>query len=682
MNRNLKLILAVFFVFVIMISAISIAHNLFGAAKIDVTQYKLYSLSDGTKSIIGKLNQPVTFKLYYAETAAMKGPDQIKSYNDYYHYVLALLEEYQRAGKGKIKLQVIDPRPFSDDEQEALKYNLKRFNITETEGFFFGLVATTEYGANKTIEFFAPDRQNFIEYDISYLLDTMIAKEKNKIGIISSLPVTGEEMDGYMAQMMRMQGRQPQPAWTFVQLLRERYDVEKLETELDEIGPDIDILMVVHPKELPDKTLFAIDQYVLKGGRTIVCVDPHCMADQPDQAARMQGQMPSQSSNLNKLLNAWGVNVDEKQLAGDMELAQSVPLRQNAAPEMLIGFLEMTQQAHCFNQDNVIASNLNQVRMLFPGVIEKLDAKAPADEEGDKKDEAAKPDQPPATDNTIIPLISTTDKGNSWSVSSPYELMMLDGSRLLKNFREGKAPVMLGCMITGKFKTAFPDGIQVEEAAADEDKSDADTEKSTDAAPKLKTVTGLTEAANECAVVVFADVDFISDMIAFQRSLFGTMIVGDNNALMTNSIENLVGSGDLIAIRSRGNFQRPFTVVEDIKKEADKKTLEKEEDIKKEIEGFQTELRDLISKKKQEGQMIIDASELADQQRKLQIKINEKQRELIEVQNQRREGIEQLGATVQKVNMLAAPSVILLIAISLGIHRAIQRRRYLGSRRD
>jgi len=167
MNRTIRTFAGAILVLIIAFSGISICQNIGKRWKIDVTDQKLYTLSDGTKAILGKLNQPVKVKLFYAKTAALKGPDQIRFFNNYYEFVLALLEEYVAASKGTVELEVIDPRPFSDDEEQALRVGLRRFPITEEENFFFGLVVQTQFGVEKTIPFFSPDRQNFVEYDIS-----------------------------------------------------------------------------------------------------------------------------------------------------------------------------------------------------------------------------------------------------------------------------------------------------------------------------------------------------------------------------------------------------------------------------------------------------------------------------------------------------------------------------------
>ena len=189
MNSSIRAIIGVLLTLIITFSTITITQKIGKRVKADITDQKIYTLSQGTKNILGKLNQPIKVRLYYAETAAVKGPDQIKFFNNYYTFVRELLEEYESAADGMIELEIIDPRPFSQEEAQALRYGLQRFPITEEENFFFGLAIQTPFGIEKTIPFFAPNRQKFVEYDISYLIDTAATRQKSKLGILSSLQI-------------------------------------------------------------------------------------------------------------------------------------------------------------------------------------------------------------------------------------------------------------------------------------------------------------------------------------------------------------------------------------------------------------------------------------------------------------------------------------------------------------
>jgi len=645
---------------VIVFSAISITQNIGRSLKLDITEQRLYLLSEGTKSILGKLNQPIRAKLYYAKTAALKGPDQIRFFNNYYEYVKALLEEYVAASNGMVELEIVDPRPFSDEEAQAMKYGLRRFPITEEESFFFGMVVQTQFGVEKAIPFFSPDRQNFVEYDVSYLIDTAVTRQKRKIGVLSSLPVMGDDVSGYMAEMMMRQGQQPRPAWTFIEQLRKQYEVETVATDTNDIN-DIDILLVIHPKGLAEPTLFAIDQFVLKGGRTIVCVDPHCFMDRPPQGMQMQMQMQhSSSSELNKLLRTWGLEMPASTFAGDRNLALKASMRANQRPETIIGFLGLSPEGNCFSKDHVVTAELNQVRFLFSGILNEV---ADSNDAND-------------VSNTIerTPLVTTSSRGNSFTISGPYELMFLDGPSLMKKFVDGAKPVSMGYLVTGRLKSSFPNGIEVESESPDPNDPN-------ETVTTTRQIAGLTEADQNCSVVVFSDVDFISDTIAYQSSFFGKMVVGDNSTLMLNTIEDMSGSSDLVSIRSRGNFKRPFTVVDDIEKQAEAETAAEVEKINLQIAGFQSELQNILNTAK-EGQEEVIGSTIVEKKKELELKIRDAQRQLRQVKMTRRERIEQLGNKLRQANMLGAPMVILVIAIVLGLRRGVRKRHYISHASD
>ncbi len=683
-NRTIRAIIGTILVLVITFSGVSICQNLGRSLKVDITGQRIYSLSSGTKAILAKLHQPIRVKLYYAKTAALEAPDQIRFFNNYYEFVKALLQEYVAHSKGIVELEVIDPRPFSEEEVDALRYGLRRFPITQEENFFFGLVVQTQFGVEKVIPFFSPDRQSFVEYDISQLIDSAITRQKTKVGVMSSLPVMGEDVSGYMAQMMRMQGKQPRPPWVLVEQLRSKYEVTQVPTDVNDINDvnDIDILLVIHPKDLPERTLFAIDQFVLKGGRTIVCIDPHCVADQPDRMQMQMGRQPAQNSNLAPLLSTWGLEMPDNTFAGDRILALKAPIG-GQRPETIIGFLgllpELAEQFKpqgwrgCYNTDNVITASLNEVRVLFAGVLrEAVDSNEPAE-----------PAEAAAGRIQRTPLLMTTTTGNGWKIGGPYELMFPDAERLMSKFVEGTEPVVMGYLLTGRFKSSFPDGIEVEVESAD-DESEESADKAQDPnKPKQtkKRIEGLKQATQDGAVVVFSDVDFISDMLAYQPTFFGNVIVGDNSALLLNAIDDLVGSSDLISIRSRGNFQRPFARVDAIEQQAEKETAEEVAKLNAEIAGFTSELQKILTSANEDEAEVVGSS-IVNKQREIELKKREAQRQLRQVRMTRRERIEHLGNRLRDFNMLAAPTVILAIAVVLGIRRSVRKRHYISHASD
>jgi ABC-2 type transport system permease protein len=660
MNRMLRAIIGACLVLVIGFSAISVCQSIGSSWKIDVTSQKQYTLSAGTKSILSKIGQPITAKLFYARTAALKGPDQIQYFNNYYEYVGSLLKEYVSVSKGMIKLEVIDPRPFSEDEEQAIRFGLRQYRVSEEESFFFGLVVQTEFGVDKVIPFFSPDRQNFIEYDISSLIDSAISRQKGRVGIMSSLPVMGDS--DYMVAMLRKQGQQPKMSWTFIEHLRKKYEVTEIPTDTNDIN-DIDILLVVHPKNLPQQTLFAIDQYILKGGRTIICIDPYCFSDNSNRTSGglMVDTDSSKSSDLNVLMKTWGIEMPAGEFAGDKDLAESRAVSQTSPVQPIIGLLDLTRD--CFNRDNVITAQLNEVRVLFSGAL----------------NEFTDPNKPEDKDMKIerTPLIKTTNKGNTFSVSNPYELMALNPPALMQRFIEGKKPVTMGYFLSGRFKSSFPDGIEIEQQQSSGKPADPNKPKSI-----KKKITGLKEAQENCAVAVFADVDFISDILAYQDFMgFGKAVVADNAALLFNTIDDLSGSADLISIRSRGNFKRPFEVVDEIERKAVAETSEQIALIDAAIAGYNKELQSLIPAAAK-GQEELVSSTISQKKRELEDKIYNSNKQKREINKGKLDKIERLGTKLQRANTLAAPAVVLLIAIILWLWRSMRNRHYITHASD
>jgi ABC-type uncharacterized transport system involved in gliding motility auxiliary subunit len=278
---------------------------------------------------------------------------------------------------------------------------------------------------------------------------------------------------------------------------------------------------------------------------------------------------------------------------------------------------------------------------------------------------------------TRTPLITTSNRGNSFSISNSYELMMLNPSSLMSKFVEGDKAVAMGYLINGKLKSSFPEGIEIEV----KDESSDEAEDPNEVKTVKKQITGLTEAQQDCTVVVFSDVDFISDSIAYQNAFFGKMVVGDNSALVLNTIDDLSGSGDLVSIRSRGNFKRPFVVVDEIERKADEETREEVAKINAQIAGFQSELQSILASAKT-GQEEVIGSSILEKQQDLELKQRRAQQQLNEVKLTKREKMEHLGNVLRGFNMLMTPAIILVIAIVLGIRRSVRKRHYISHASD
>ncbi len=652
MNRTIRLIVVVSLILVIAVSAVQIVQRLFGSWRIDVTQERLYTLSEGTKNVLQALQQPLTLRLYYTKTATLSAPDQIRFFNAYYEYVRALLEEYVRYSNGKIKLEIIDPRPYSQEELAAIRYGLKRFSITEEESFFFGLVAQTELGVTKMIPFFSPERENFIEYDITYLIDTAVNPPKTRVGVLSSLPVMGDDVSGYMAAMMRMQGQRPRGPWGLVRQLRELYaEVRSIPTDTEEIR-DVDLLLVIHPKDLSAKTRYAIDQYILKGGRAVIALDPFSVVDRPDPAMMQYGMEHKAVSSLDDLLAAWGLEMPANTFAGDRMLAGVGSPSPNERPIKIIPYQKLTAAYGCFNKNVPMTASLNEVTFWFPGVLKK------------KTDSSNLPG-----DLELVPLMMTTKQGNSWTISHPFELRSPDYADILRRFRDGLEEQVLAYRVTGTLRSAFPDGPPKEDK---EEKNGEEKQES--ASEETKPVSEhLSEARQPTAVVVVADVDFLSDVLAYQETIFGLAVVGNNAAFVLNALEELSGSTDLIRLRSRGGYKRPFTRVDQIERAAEEKTAEEEARIMAEIKGFETQLNEKLRALESKERELINKT-ILEEKKEIELKLHQAEMRLRDVKMKKVADKEALKNRIRNFCTLPGPLAVLAAAVILAVYRAAKRR--------
>ena len=644
MKTALRLILALIFVGVISISTMLLVRKVAGGVQIDLTNDNLYTLSDGTRNILKKLSEPITLKLYYSRVAAMKGPDQIRYWNNYYLYVRDLLEEYARISGGKVKLELIDPRTYSIEEEQAIRNGIRRFPLSDDESFYFGLLASTELGKDETIAFFEPNRQELVEYDVSKIIVSLIQQKKSKIGIISSLPVTGPaNMSPYMIQMMRMQGKQIPNPWAITRQLQMSYEVQNLTPDDAKIPDDIDFLMVIHPKNLDQKTVFAIDQYVMAGRKLMVFVDPQCEADMPPQDPRnpYAGMTYNAGSDLNKLLVGWGAVVYTKKITVDNASATKVGSPPQPFP------LYLTLDDKCVNKSHAMVSSLNGVRMLFAGAIGRHGGTA-----------------------TFTPLISTTDTGNVWT---PADAMALRSPDLLKNIRnevkkEEEKAVTLACLLTGKMSSIFPNGIDIPDDSPEPVTTQPATTRPEDKTKHLDAI----ESTDNGTVMVVSDVDILTDQLCYSSFGFGMAQSGANVPFVLNALEFLSGSDDLISIRSRGRFLRPFTVVDDIERETDRQTQAKVDEANAELKGYQEELGALSQKG--------DNATFLAKKRELEASMTAVNRKLRDIRGVRRDKVEALEFKLKLCNIVAASAMLLLIAVGLWLFRYFQAKHYAARR--
>ncbi len=614
-ENYLKVILGLFS----MTLLIYIGSTLFKKVRIDFTEERLYTLSNGTKSILNKLDSPINLKLYYSKTAANKGTEGLRAFNNHFLYVQELLRQFVSNSRNNLKLEVIDPRPDTPEEEDAVMYGLKKFNLTETERYFFGLVAENESGTEKIIEFFDPNQKDKLEYELTKLIYTVLNPQKKNIGILSSIDVLVDDLNPYMAQIMRMQGKDVNQSWLVTQLLSEFYNVKKIEKDTKSIS-GVDSLVIIHPTGFSDDTLFAIDQYVLNGGNVLVFTDPNTVSL---KSSSMYGTSSSPDNNFKKLMDKWGIELQENSYAGDRYLSGYGRFHPNRPPGRLLALLNCNEVCTEQYNDN-ITSGINDAAFVFPGVLKA------------KSIEGVK--------HSVI--MSTSNKGNAYRAQG-YELNNPD--ILWKKFTEGSSPVVIAYKAMGKFKTAYPNGTKKKE--------------------KKNNKQFLKESKKESVVIVFSDVDFISDQFAFKNTFLGASVANDNSTLFLNSVEAISGDMDLMSVRSKGRVNRSFDVINEIEFEAEKRTADKVKEINASIARFQSELNQLGSKANA-GNIALLQNEGIKKKKELAKNIAALKKELRNVKREGREKVERIGKFFQYFNTMFVPFFVIVFGIYYNYKRS------------
>ncbi len=672
-------------VLVALIAGLSIHffYRLFDEARADLTQDDLYSLSEGSEQILDRMQEegvkPVEITLYFSETAGKTLPKFVKDFITYSRYLRSLLKEYERGSGGKIEVAFVDPVPDSDEAQAAADAGLDGKLINqEGDLFYFGLTFVTQTGSREVIDFLWPNEQGNVEYEITKTLSRLMWPNRQRVGVLSSLEVMGSASDPYMAQMLAAQGRQPTPKWIAVQLMEELYETTSIPADTEEISSEeIDLLVVIHPKQLPAKTLFAIDQWVAQGGDTIVFVDAYALDDRAPQNPQqpwMQLQYQP-ASDLEPLLSHWGVERPDSEFAADFELAARRPVGGPGGAESLIVDLVMDAEVddQTVAEDQPFFQGLADFRFLLSGALREVGSETEA--AGEAESEAAT-----ETDVEILPLFTTTATGNTLRIEPGFggqggTLAFTDfnnPARLRDAFRPGEEPVVLAYLIRGPLGSAYPDGV---------DYPSVEPERPPGLPPgiELPPPEGAemvhkdpvpAEQYADAAVMVFADVDFISDQIAFSQNPFGMVsAANDNHRVLLNAIDYLLGAEELMSVRSKRPLRRPFERFDEIEAAAERETLDREREIRADIESVEQELRD-----KQGGLTVRDAAlfqkRVQDEVDELNERIAAGRRELREIRQDRRAAIEREEAKVR----FAVVGWMPILVLALGLWRAWQRR--------
>jgi len=660
-----KHIVTVALVAVITILAVHVVTRMTEAMRIDVTEDGLYSLTDGTREILQRMQdegtEPIDITLYFSETTGKTLPSFIKQFIVYEDYLQALLREYERAAGGKLRIRTIDPKPDSDEAQEALDDGLDGKPINQHgDLFFFGLHFETQTGSTDVIDFLWPDRQEDVEYEISRRIFELLWPSTQRIGVLSSLDVMPSS-DPYMAQLLAAQGRQAPQPWIAVRLLQERYEVRRIEPDTDHISPDeIDLLVVIHPRNFSTKTLWAVDEWVATGGNTLIFVDPYAINDQPPSNPQnpMAGIQYTPASNLNRLTGGWGATRSEDRVAADVGLATRRQVSRRGGVEPVIVDLSIDQEVRdqTVATDHPITRGLERLRLFMAGSLE-ID---------------------PPEGVTVIPLITTTSEGSTLEMRAGFSggsggLVFMDvnnPARLLDGFTKGSEPVVLAALIQGVLPPAFPDGATFPSTTPQRPPGlpPGVEPPPPDDAEMVTTEPVAEEARAEATVLVVADTDIIADQIAFQNSLLGTIAVNDNHKLLLNAVDYLFGASELMSVRAKSSIRRPFVLFDEIEAAAEEQTRERERELREEIAAFQEEIRTKQGEISRRNAALFQ-KKLQDDLDELNARAREAERELREIRKTRRAALESEERRVRFSIMGLMPTLVLIMGVVLFVRR-------------
>jgi ABC-type uncharacterized transport system involved in gliding motility auxiliary subunit len=576
----------------------------------DATEDRIYSLSEGTGNILANLKEPVTIKYFYSKRAR-NFPANLKLYAE---RVGDMLTEYERAAGGMIELQYHDPKPDSDEEEWAQIYGLSPAQLPGGEKIYCGIVFLSG-DREQRIEMLDPNREELLEYDLTLMISRVQTSRKKVVGLVTDLPVFGAQ-----APMQRPGVSEP---WFFVSELEKTYELKPIPGTAVEIDPEVDLLVLIHPKNLSPALQYAIDQYLLQGGNILAYMDPVCLSDQ----APGRNPMTPSPSSPGKLLDAWGIEMDLATIVADLD--NPTKIRANETIEDNPAWI--TVRSGNFNKAEPVTSKLENLLLPLAGSIRKKE-KSTCD---------------------FTPLIVTSS--NSAAVESLKAQLTAE---VIK--REISLPgekFNLAAHIRGKFKSAFPQGppAEVEEA-----EGPAEHRK---------------DGVEDASVIVVADADMLADHFYLQRgSLLGfdiSEMFNDNLNFLVNACEVLTGSRDLINLRSRGKYERPFTAVMELERRAREKWLSKEKELVQKMEETNRKLQEL-QKYKDESQELI----LSPEQEKEIARFEEQKRrinvELKEVRKKLRQDIDRLGLVIEAVNIFLMPLLVALAGLGFALYRQMR----------
>jgi ABC-type uncharacterized transport system involved in gliding motility auxiliary subunit len=589
----------------------------YGNIRWDATEDRIYSLSPGTKNILSQMTEPVTLEFFYSGSCRNL-PNNLKLYA---RRVREFLSEYEHISQGRVRVVVHDPEPDSDEEEWAQRYRMRPLQLATGDKIYCGLVFLAADQEEK-IDWLDASREGLLEYDITRIIYRLQSPEKKVLGIVSSLPVFGS------GQNLSLPGAPAgQEPWFFVTELEKSYEVREIDLTVDHIDPAVDLLLIVHPREISPALQYAIDQYILSGGNALVAVDPFCISDRTQPR---RGFTKPSGSSLEKLFSAWGLSMDPSKVVADLDQGTRVRSADNIVETNPVW---ISARGESLSGSNVISSELESMLLPGAGAIKKT--------EGIRYE--------------FEPLIFS---GKNAALINAF-MAGFGASGIRRDFIPSGHPFNIAVRVSGRFKTAFPAGPPLEEASGSSSK-------------KRPPETHLEAGTRLATLLILADADMLADEFYIRKSRFLgfaiSQMFNDNLNFLSNACEVLTGSDALIGLRSRGRSERPFTVVLDLERKAQERWLAKEKELVQRIEFTNRKLQELEQKKVPSQKLIMSPEQEAEikkfREEQQRIKL-----ELKEVRKNLRADIEVLGTWLKGINIFLMPLLVSMAGIAFAIHR-------------
>ena len=587
--------LSVFLSILIFFSINVITNNILSSARVDFTENKLYSLSNGTISLLKDLKEPIHIRLFVSSNLVKDVP-QLSTYAN---RVETILQTYSNISNGKITLEIIDPKPFSDAEDRAVGMGINSFNATEmSDALYFGLAATNSTIGQKNIPIFSPERETFLEYDLTSLISDLSQIEKPVISIIDNLGLNADTRIGKPEQQILKQ-------------MKEMFQVEKIDENSNKLNKNTKVLMIIHPKFLSDETLYMIDQWILKGGATLIFLDPYAETE----ISRQQGMPPmNPRSNLKKLLDTWGIKFDDKKAVLDSEFGFRISRNINGRDIQVTNYPWLNIRGEGLNKNESSLSNLSTIVMTTAGSFELIDDKS-----------------------VLEPIIISSQKsglGDAQKAGDPKG----DPRDLLPNIKSDNKNLTVAGWVKSNLNTSFR-------------------------AKKNKDDNQLLKSSKESNILLVADVDMLMDRNWLtQRGAFA-----NNGDFVLNVMEKMVGGNALSDLRGKSTSWRPFEKIIALEKIAEEKFLIEEQMLAKKLKGMEDKIRNLTQNNDEDSDVLSPETIKAIDGFKTEMMTTRSQ--LRNVKFDLRRDVETLKKWIISINVAILPIIFAGFALILSLRR-------------